>query len=605
MRNCAIRVAVGLGVVVCIGGVLNCFALVSALANNAIMVGGLLLLIGGAQQSKGISRLLICSRGRLMWLRPAVAVSLFIVLASVGFSIATQLPPKTLNFHDDLQKYLAHPVRLLATGTLRASPLSALGSETLGGMAYLHSLIAAHWPIAYVNGVDAIFGLGLLLAVVASAASGRSNSVGIIVTCLSMVLLIEPQYVNVSALYLSAALMAATVLMSANQLLVEKIAPSPPMLGILYAVLISLKTTGIIFVFFHLVVLSLAVWSLASSLRVALAWFGRTFFWVSVTVLPWVWIHLPNYLNSKIDRSIVVPSGPSEVLDLFSYETLFYGGTAVSYTSVAVFPAVVSLALLVRGWQRRMPSNIYSDGLAARIFVIGVSWSGLMIFLGFIFSSPLLAGFNAGLRYSVPFLLGITPVIVALVALQLWTGGAFILARTILAVALIITATFLPSRIGRWDQAIRHGSILAFPKLATSPSYISHIESALSEERRAFLLSLQEKVPASLPLLAWIDQPYFLNFKRNSIYDAEPAGLARSWAQLPAGVEYVIWEVSGFGVRTVRRYEAGMRGVGANERRSNASALRFVRELDQRVRSGEVLFFDGRYVVARLGQLPD
>ena len=89
------------------------------------------------------------------------------------FAIGTQLPPREFNYQDDLQKYFAHPVRMLETGVLRGSPLSALGSETLGGQAFLHGIVLSVLPIPYINGVDAIFGLFVLLLIAASAAWRR------------------------------------------------------------------------------------------------------------------------------------------------------------------------------------------------------------------------------------------------------------------------------------------------------------------------------------------------------------------------------------------------------------------------------------------------
>lgn len=66
--------------------------------------------------------------------------------------------PRAFNFHDDFQKYFAYPTRMLATGTLAGSTLSALGSETLGAQSFLHALVLSVLPIGYINGVDAVFG---------------------------------------------------------------------------------------------------------------------------------------------------------------------------------------------------------------------------------------------------------------------------------------------------------------------------------------------------------------------------------------------------------------------------------------------------------------
>lgn len=52
--------------------------------------------------------------------KPILLAGGLIVLV-IAFAILTQLPPGAFNYHDDFQKYLTHPVRVLATGTLFGS----------------------------------------------------------------------------------------------------------------------------------------------------------------------------------------------------------------------------------------------------------------------------------------------------------------------------------------------------------------------------------------------------------------------------------------------------------------------------------------------------
>ena len=105
-----------------------------------------------------------------------VLLAVGLITLVIGFAILTQFPPSAFNYHDDFQKYLAHPVRMLATGTLFGSPLSAIGSETLGGLAFLHAFPLLVAPVEYINGVDAILGLLLLMMLGASAGWGRAGA---------------------------------------------------------------------------------------------------------------------------------------------------------------------------------------------------------------------------------------------------------------------------------------------------------------------------------------------------------------------------------------------------------------------------------------------
>jgi hypothetical protein len=90
------------------------------------------------------------------------------VAVVIGIAIATQLPPAVFS-GNDLQTYFAHPTRELQTGTLFGSPVNSLGSISLGGIAFLQSFVLSLFPIQFINGVDAVFGLALLMTLVAFA----------------------------------------------------------------------------------------------------------------------------------------------------------------------------------------------------------------------------------------------------------------------------------------------------------------------------------------------------------------------------------------------------------------------------------------------------
>jgi hypothetical protein len=107
---------------------------------------------------------------------------------------------------------------MLATGTLAGNPVSALGSESFGGQAFLHGFVLSAFPMPFINGVDAVFGLLLLMALAASAGWRRLGLLpGAVLGPLAIVA-INPRYVNVSALYIGAALIATAVMLAGDQL---------------------------------------------------------------------------------------------------------------------------------------------------------------------------------------------------------------------------------------------------------------------------------------------------------------------------------------------------------------------------------------------------
>jgi hypothetical protein len=124
-------------------------------------------------------------------------------------------------------------VRLLATGTLAGGPLNALGSETLGGLSLLHGMVLSVFPIAYINGVDAVLGLFLVMALGAEAGWRRLAPV--------LIALANPQYVNVSGLYCGAALAGLAILLVAES---GERDPPAAALGLVYAALVLWQRKG-------------------------------------------------------------------------------------------------------------------------------------------------------------------------------------------------------------------------------------------------------------------------------------------------------------------------------------------------------------------------
>ena len=95
----------------------------------------------------------------------------------------------------------------------------------------------------------------------------------------------EPQYINISALYLGSALMMTAILMSSQE------RSSPLALGLVYAGLISLKTTFALFVPLHLAaVIAARIWE-TRRWGPALGQGGLTAAWFVLFLSPWLIVH--------------------------------------------------------------------------------------------------------------------------------------------------------------------------------------------------------------------------------------------------------------------------------------------------------------------------
>ena len=473
-------------------------------------------------------------------------LSATVIAGVIIFTVATQARPKEFNNLDDFEKYFAHPVRMLATGTLSGSPLSALGSESFGGQAFLHGFVLSAFPISYINGVDAVFGLLLLMALAASAGWRRLGLLPGAVFGPLAIIAINPRYVNVSALYIGAALIATAVMLTADSR--EATQPAPLTLGMVLASVIAVKPTLALFVALYLPLLALAAVAWKRSVQGGAAWAGRVALWAALGLLPWWAIHLPNYLHATSHAA--APAPPPlvfEDIDLLSTEPLHYGSTLAAYTALV---AVAAMAGTLAAVSLRYISD--KNQRRAALGVIAATTTGVLSYLLLVLALPeMLSGFGTNLRFSVPILLGST-VIPVLLAAAFPSRLPHALHAGFLALALAAaSAAFVPSLIARGRQAVQSGSILAFSDEAQKPSYLSYNQAALDNSMKEFIRQLQARVPPGQPLLAWINTPFHLDYRRNPIYDAEPPGLSTPWAHIPPEVRYILWEYRGFAVRPV------------------------------------------------------
>jgi hypothetical protein len=300
-----------------------------------------------------------------------------------------------------------------------------------------------------------------------------------------------------------------------------------------------------------------------------------------------------NYLHARSLAGDAPPPSVFEDVNLLSTEPLHYGSSLAAYTALV---AVAAIAGTVAAFSLRCISD-NSQRMAA-YGVIAAAATGVWSYLLLVLALPeMLSGIGNNLRWSVPILLGTTVIPVLLVA-ALPSRLPQALHAGFLALALAATsAAFVPSLAARCRQAVRSGSILAFSDEAQKPSYLSYNKAALDNSMKQFIRQLQAKVPPGEPLLAWMNTPFHLDYRRNPIHDAEPAGLVTPWARIPPEVRYVLWEYRGPAVRSVADYKAWMRAPGARDRLIATRAFEFARQFEKLANTGKVLYHDDRFVL--------
>ena len=580
-------IGIGVATLIFVGGLLNLAHL--AFAPALWIVAGVGLVIAAVE----FLRLKIRLTGGLGENAEALAAGALILAVTI-FAIYTQLPPRVFNFHDDFQKYFAHPVRMLQTGTLAGSTLSALGAETLGAQAYLHGFVLSVLPIGYINGVDAIFGLFALMVI--AAATGKRRYLwfpGAVLGAL-LVATINPQYVNVSGLYVGGLLIATGVVMVAEE---RESEPPPYLLGLIYGALVAVKPTFALFAALHLPFTAMALRRTFDSWMEDAKWALRTAVWSAVAVLPWVALYAPNYLAHGTLPRQAVPAGNDGSVNIFSPRPFLYEASFLNYT------AIVMVVLILAGagfYFLRKKSGAQQPGPYG--LLVGGAAGVLSYFILVIGLGRALNGYETNLRYAIPFLLG-TCVIFLMKAPSLSPAAPKWMSQHLALIAsLAIFSSFIPSTRARYKQAFDYGSILAFSRLAEHPDYLAYNKYCLSDGAQKYISALQSKVPEGEPMVAWINTPFLLDYKRNKVIDADVMGISTPWARIPRNVHYVLWQYQGFGVRTKANYMEDMQGPGAHERNIAAQSLAFGNYLAQLVPASKVLASDSQFVVFELPQ---
>ena len=121
----------GIAVWVALGGVINLLGIARAIVLDCIVLLGL---IGAFVDLRVSARRISLKSLRERFGSIDFALRIFpagaLIVSVFVFTAITQVPPQAFNYHDDFEKYLTHPLRMLATGTLEGSPFSALGTQT-------------------------------------------------------------------------------------------------------------------------------------------------------------------------------------------------------------------------------------------------------------------------------------------------------------------------------------------------------------------------------------------------------------------------------------------------------------------------------------------
>lgn len=563
-RNWPATAATGLAALIFVGGVLNLTRLAYPWALGIVAIAGVA--FGALALKKD---------------RPSGELTSWVVLGFAAgvlcFVVLTEVPPRAYNFHDDYQKYFVHPVRMVETGTVFGSPLNDIGFDTIGGQAFLDGFVVAFLPIRYINGGGA-FALFLCIMLASQFTRGRRELIPLMIVCAASVVFINPQFVNISALYTGSVLMMAVC---------DEEEASPALTGLLYAALLALKSTFALFVVLHLA---------AALLIGRVRWATRAALACALSFSPWILLHAPHYLALLHPAAALAENGvrAQETFSLFSTEPLDYGATPANYTGLML---AVGLSGLMIVWSRRKV-----DMTVAACFASVVAYL-VMIYV----SGPRNAGYAQAVRYFAPFAIGAAPAAFGSAGLAFLEATRPRLKWLRIGIPLLAASipvfAFAPSLRDRIRQARDSGSVLAFSWLAPTPEYLDYNRQVLYGDMRQRVATAQAAVPVGEAAVVWINAPFYLDFKRNRIADIEPgAGLIAPWSGLSKvkpDAHYFIYEYGGYATVDPDEYREEMAEGPDMMRRVGAARLNMTETLNAMMYRGEKLYDDGAIAVFR------
>lgn len=625
--------AVGVAFLVFLGGVLNLVRLAYPAALSILFLSGLIFFV------------IHCSENAKMWLATWRTGNLFspkklksmaghflptgILITAAGFYALTLLPVATFfNYGDDSQTYIPRAVRMLQVGTIAGNPFDYLGID-LGAHAFLHGFVLLGFPIEYLSGLDAVFSFfltGLLLIAI-----GKKFNLPWIYTAFALLgfIFINPQSVNISALYTGSAIILGILFASCH--LFEQMEKSDTdaipiiaagILGLLLASAIAIKTSLASYVFAYFTFFFAGLVLVSKDKRKILKICSLVMLGTFVTLLPWLALHTTNYtlrIHAALHPSTVaggneVPLIKSHIATLFSTDNLNQGGSYLSYGIIILMLFVVgSYALFNTFGNRVVPSQ-------RGYFLVGAASCAAGI-VSYFFNGFVVAPAVA-VRYSCPVLLASLPFawLVASMAVSNTLHPAKLLNLSgmkmalVLSMPMLIAILFWNNFISRIERAYFQHVTLPHP---VSNADIEHNSYTISPAARKIIRGIQYKAQPAQKIFAWIGMPGHLDFSRNEIYSFREMCLLDPGVDLPLngnvndmvqylkgqGIRYIMWEYGNESMEHVNRYRTWLLSPFDTYRIMGERALYLRRMLTLIMNGGSFLYNADGMVLFDLQQI--
>jgi len=583
------HVVIGMGITLFIGGILNNFNLANDIAIKIIFYLGIIIFLIKIIQSRHLLKNIKLFKNLK---KDYYILILPIILLVV--SIFSSINPDAYNYHDDFQKYFVHPIKMLETGSVFGGTLNAIGQQTLGGQAFFQSFFLSFIGLDAINVFDSVFCLTLSVFLLLELVLKEKKPIfGALIACL--VVLIHPQYVNISSVYSVVLFILASIILSLELLRNHSNVNSFYLkyvlaLSFLFSSLVVLKTNNALFplIYFSIFILFLFVFREFSKSMFNIILF--TPFLSLILIIPWSIFSFNLLIDSaqSTNQTLNIKVPPLQIepyfKNLFSNDLLFYGGSQLGYTSLTIFGLlliILTIFTLKRDIKERQQLNKENLFLSfASIF------SGIIIYFFLILLGAKYAPITHLTRYSIPFIIATIPI--GLFFLFLSISKDFLYSKSVFYIVIIlIFINFFPHYLKRITQSYECGSQLSFTTFACSNNYIDYNNHTLKEEKKIFIQKLQKNIPEKKTIMAWINTPFYLDFKRNEIIDISIGGFDNPWTKFPSA-EYMIWEYNGFATRSIKDLQIYVNSNFLIDKRIAIRTLEHIKKINQLYKNGKI-----------------
>lgn len=583
IKYISLNIVIGMAITLFIGGILNFLSLAYKIAIDFIFIFGLFLFCVRAFRKKYYSKLLSVlynfKKIDLIFLVPLI----LLIIKSI-----TSISPEAYNFHDDYQKYFVHPVKMLEAGSLLGSKLGAIGLQTLGGQAFFQSFFISWLGIKSINIFDSVFCLIISSIIIFEyCIEKKIFFFGALVLCLFI--LIHPQYVNISSLYSASLFMLSSIILSLkllnqSQKLNNFNLKTILALSLCFATLPVLKSTNGIFpvIYFFLFSIVFIFINISSKYKI--------FVIIGIPILsiiffiPWTFILINFYTDVPFTTNqplnVNLPWIKPVFSSFFSTNSLLYGGIFLQYSSIFIITLFFVLIILFN-----LLKNKEFNKINKRVFFASllINSTALIIVTIIIFFGSKIQHFPTLIRYSIPFILSTIPIGLILTYALIKNKKRYYKLAIFTAV-ICLCVSFVPKYIDQINQSYKCGSKLSFKIMACSNKYITYNKNVLHGKRKVLTQNWQEYLPKGETIMAWINTPFFLDFKRNDIKEIVIGGFNNPWTVFPSA-KFLIFEHNGYATRSLEEIVNSANNDNLISRKISIRTIQHIIKINQLIKT--------------------